>query len=45
MNEKIKAIWDKKINAKYPCENHHYLRLSPYVTNTDGFFMAIIEKK
>lgn len=41
----IKNIWQKKIGFGYPCENENMLRLSPLTSNTDGFFMAIMQKQ
>lgn len=41
----LRELWSKKIAAPYPCQSNEYLRLSPLQTRTDGFFMAVIEKK
>ena len=38
-------LWRKKIDAPYPFETDKYLKFSPFITNTDGFFFCMIEKK
>jgi 16S rRNA (cytosine967-C5)-methyltransferase len=40
----IKELWNKKINAPYPCSSEKYLRMSPLTTSTDGFFICILER-
>lgn len=41
----IRLIWEQKIEAPYPCGSEIYLRLSPLVTGTDGFFVCVLEKR
>ncbi|MDD4556979.1 MAG: RsmB/NOP family class I SAM-dependent RNA methyltransferase [Alphaproteobacteria bacterium] len=41
----IKEIWNKKIKTEYPSQDEFMLRLSPYQTDCDGFFITILEKK
>lgn len=40
----IKELWEKKIEAPYPHHTEKYLRMSPLTTNTDGFFICVMEK-
>jgi 16S rRNA (cytosine967-C5)-methyltransferase len=40
----IKNLWDKKIPQPYPCDDAQMLRMSPLTTNTDGFFICILQK-
>lgn len=40
----IKTIWEEKIKQPYPCEDEYMLNMSPNKTNTDGMFIAILEK-
>ncbi len=40
----ISKLWEQKINAPYPHGNQQMLRMSPLTTNTDGFFITILEK-
>ena len=40
----VKDIWDKRIGLSYPCRDEFRLRMSPLNTNTDGFFVAIMQK-
>lgn len=41
----ISKLWEQKINAPYPHGNQQMLRMSPLTTNTDGFFITVLEKK
>lgn len=41
----ISKLWEQKINAPYPHSNQQMLRMSPLTTNTDGFFITILEKR
>lgn len=41
----LREIWKTKTTAAYPCLSNEYLRLSPLTTQTDGFFLAILEKR
>lgn len=38
-------LWQKLLKAPYPSVNEKYLRLSPISSGTDGFFVAVLEKK
>lgn len=40
----MKKLWESKIEAPYPYHSEKYLRLSPLTTNTDGFFVCVMEK-
>ncbi|MBE6452003.1 MAG: RsmB/NOP family class I SAM-dependent RNA methyltransferase [Alphaproteobacteria bacterium] len=40
----ISQLWKQKISAPYPHSNPYMLRMSPLTTNTDGFFVAILQK-
>ena len=40
----IRLLWEQKLDAIYPCVSEIYLRMSPQVTRTDGFFVCILEK-
>lgn len=39
-----KEIWAKKLDLKYPFGVSKYLRFSPLLTNTDGFFFCMMKK-
>lgn len=41
----ISQIWKKHISTPYPSSNKFMLRMSPYHTNTDGFFVSVLQKK
>ena len=41
----ISKIWHKYIDAPYPHHNTQMLRMSPLATNTDGFFICILQKQ
>lgn len=41
----IKQIWQQKISAPYPHFSETSLRMSPLTTNTDGFFICILERQ
>ena len=40
----MRTLWEKKIAAPYPHDDEFMLRLSPYKTGTDGFFICALEK-
>lgn len=40
----IKKLWESKFLTPYPCQDDLNLRLSPLTTNTDGFFVSILER-
>lgn len=40
----MRTLWEKKIAAPYPHDDELMLRLSPYRTGTDGFFICALEK-
>ncbi|MBQ8869895.1 MAG: RsmB/NOP family class I SAM-dependent RNA methyltransferase [Alphaproteobacteria bacterium] len=39
-----KNLWEEKIDTLYPCNSSDYVKLSPLVTNTDGFFFCMMKK-
>ena len=41
----LAKLWEEKINAPYPHHNKNMLRMSPLTTNTDGFFITVLEKR
>ena len=41
----LRVLWEKKIATAYPCSSEIYLRLSPVSTQTDGFFVCVLEKR
>ncbi len=38
------ALWRQKTGCPWPCGEKNWLELNPVVSNTDGFFIAVIEK-
>ena len=40
----IRNIWERNVPAQYPHYDDYYLRLSPLTSNTDGFFVCIMQK-
>ena len=38
-------LWERKIGCAYPHHSEKYLKMSPLSTGTDGFFIAVLEKK
>lgn len=38
------ALWQKKVNQRYPFNEKRYVRFSPMTTNTDGFFFCMLHK-
>ncbi len=40
----ISQIWSRYIDTPYPHHNLQMLRMSPLTTNTDGFFICILQK-
>ena len=41
----LRMLWEQKIAMAYPCSSEIYLRLSPVLTQTDGFFICVLEKR
>lgn len=41
----LHALWEQKTAAPYPYHADKYLRMSPVTTGSDGFFIAIMEKR
>lgn len=39
------ALWREKTAQPWPCGNRPWLELNPLTTGTDGFFVAVIEKR
>ena len=40
----MRELWESKIAAPYPHDDEFMLKLSPYKTGTDGFFICVLEK-
>ena len=40
----LRLLWEQKLEVPYPCSSEIYLRMSPLVTGTDGFFVCVLEK-
>lgn len=41
----MKVLWESKIGCKYPAMSKRYVRMSPFETGTDGFFVCVLENK
>lgn len=41
----LRLLWEQKLEVTYPCVSEIYLRMSPLVTGTDGFFICVLEKR
>ena len=41
----IRILWEQKISAPYPCQSEIFLRMSPFTTQTDGFFVSVLERQ
>lgn len=39
------ALWRQKTGCPWICPGSRYLKLNPLISNTDGFFVAVLEKK
>ena len=40
----LKRLWQSLLEAPYPGKDGRFLRFSPLTTNTDGFFVTVLEK-
>lgn len=40
----LSALWQEKIGGRYPFSSVNYAQFSPLVTQTDGFFMCVLQK-
>lgn len=40
----IKDLWENKLDCRYPGQNEFMLRMNPLQTETDGFFICVMEK-
>lgn len=40
----LKRLWQSLLEAPYPGKDGKFLRFSPLTTNTDGFFITVLEK-
>ena len=40
----LKTLWQGLLDAPYPGKDGQFLRFSPLTTNTDGFFITVLEK-
>ena len=41
----IVELWEKILKIPYPVKNENMLKFSPMSTNTDGFFVCVLEKQ
>ena len=41
----LKELWERLLQIPYPYHLEKYLKMSPLSTGTDGFFIAVMEKK
>lgn len=41
----MRQLWEAKIGLPYPHHSPRYLKMSPLSTGTDGFFIAVLEKR
>ena len=37
-------LWEEKLDCRYPGQNDFWLKLNPLITQTDGFFVCVLEK-
>lgn len=37
-------LWEEKLDCRYPGQNDFWLKLNPLMTQTDGFFVCVLEK-
>lgn len=40
----LRRLWQSKLDVPYPGTSDKFLRFSPLMTNTDGFFFTVLEK-
>lgn len=40
----LRQIWEDNLNGAYPCVNPYMAKFSPYLTQTDGFFVCNLKK-
>lgn len=36
-------LWEEKLDCRYPGQNEFWLKLNPLMTQTDGFFVCVLE--
>lgn len=41
----LRPIWENNLNGAYPFSNPYMAKFSPYLTQTDGFFVCVLQKK
>ncbi|MDO4162200.1 MAG: RsmB/NOP family class I SAM-dependent RNA methyltransferase, partial [Pseudomonadota bacterium] len=41
----IKNLWERKLEQSYPFTETRWLKCSPLLTGTDGFFVCVLQKK
>lgn len=41
----MQQLWERKLEIPYPSVENRYLKLSPLTTNTDGFFICVLQRK
>lgn len=40
----LRGLWEEKLNNRYPGRDDYMLRMDPLRTQTDGFFICVLEK-
>ena len=41
----MEKLWERKLELPYPLNEKRYLKCSPLTTNTDGFFVCVLQRK
>lgn len=41
----MQNLWERKLEIPYPFKETKYLKCSPLITGTDGFFVCVMQKK
>ena len=41
----MKNLWERKLEQPYPFTETRWLKCSPLLTGTDGFFVCVLQKK
>ncbi len=41
----MQKLWERKLEIPYPLIENRYLKCSPLTTNTDGFFVCVMQRK
>lgn len=45
MPVRLRELWQNKIEAVYPFDSEEFAEFNPLTTGTDGFFLAVLQKK